>query len=101
MVADIDRRFILACAVTPANRPEEEAAPEMHADIGRQKLNVSELHIDRGYVNASTVSQVLDAGGEVLRKPWVARNSTGLFQTAEGLPRRHAAAHDHLARRRN
>lgn len=48
-------------------------------NIGRQKLNVSELHIDRGYVNASTVSQVLDAGGEVLCKPWVARNSTGLF----------------------
>lgn len=79
IAADIDSRLILACAVTPANRPEEEAAPELHADIERQKLNVTELHIDRGYVSASTVSQVLDAGGEVLCKPWVARNNAALF----------------------
>ncbi|HEX6260837.1 MAG TPA: hypothetical protein VFZ51_09300 [Woeseiaceae bacterium] len=68
MAADIDSRLILACAVNPANRPEEEAAPELHADIKRQKLKVTELHIDRGYVSASTVSQVLDAGGDVLCK---------------------------------
>jgi len=79
IAADIDTKLILACALTPANRPEEEAAPELHADIKRQKLNITELHIDRGYVNASTVTQVLDAGGEVLCKPWVARNSTALF----------------------
>jgi hypothetical protein len=79
IAADIDNRLILACAVTPANRPEEEAAPDMHADIERQNLNVTELHIDRGYVSASTVARVLDAGGEVLCKPWVARNSAALF----------------------
>jgi hypothetical protein len=79
IAADIDNQLILACAVTPANRPEEEAAPDMHADIERQKLKLTELHIDRGYVSASTVSQVLDAGGEVLCKPWVARNSAALF----------------------
>jgi hypothetical protein len=28
VAADIDTKLILACAVTPANRPEEEAAPE-------------------------------------------------------------------------
>jgi hypothetical protein len=74
LAADIDTRLILACAVTPANRPEEEAAPELEQDIGRQGLSISELHIDRGYVNASTVPLVLARGGQVLCKPWVARN---------------------------
>ncbi len=79
VAADIDSELILACSVTPANRPEEEAAPELQADIERQKLKIVELHIDRGYVNASTVTRVLKAGGEVLCKPWVARNSAALF----------------------
>jgi len=79
IAADLDSRLILACALTPANRPEEEAAPELQADIQHQKLNITELHIDRGYVNASTVAHVLDAGGEVLCKPWVARNNAARF----------------------
>lgn len=79
VAADIDTKLILACALTPANRPEEEAAPELQSDIERQKLGIAELHVDRGYINASTVNRVLNAGGEVLCKPWVARNSTALF----------------------
>jgi len=75
LAADIDTRLILACVVTPANRPEEEAAPELEQDIGRQGLNISELHVDRGYINASTASLVLARGGQVLCKPWVSRNS--------------------------
>jgi hypothetical protein len=42
-------------------------------------MRIAELHIDRGYINASTVSRVLDAGGDVLCKPWVARNRSALF----------------------
>ena len=79
LAADLDTKLILACAVTPANRPEEEAAPELQCDIERQKLRIAELHVDRGYINASTVGRVLDAGGEVLCKPWVARNNAALF----------------------
>jgi len=80
IAADIDTRLILACAITPANRPEEEAAPDLELDIQRQGLNIGELHIDRGYINASTVPLVLARGGQVLCKPWVARNSNaGLF----------------------
>jgi len=75
LAADLDTRLILACAITPANRPEEEAAPELEQDIGRQGVKISELHVDRGYINASTVPLVLARGGQVLCKPWVARNS--------------------------
>lgn len=38
---DTDTRLISSCAVTPANRPEEEAAPELALDIQRQGLSNS------------------------------------------------------------
>jgi hypothetical protein len=74
IATEMDSGLILACAVTPANRPEEEAAPLLQEDIGRQKRNIRELHIDRGYVASPVVSDVLDEGGEVICKPWIARN---------------------------
>lgn len=80
LAADIDTKLILACALTPANRPEEEAAPELEHDIERQNLRIVELHVDRGYINATTVERVLTHGGDVLCKHWVARNArAGLF----------------------
>ena len=33
IAADLDADLILACAITPANRPEEEAAPLLQQDI--------------------------------------------------------------------
>ncbi len=75
LAADVDTRLILACAVTPANRPEEEAAPELEQNIQRQGMEIKELHIDRGYISAITVPLVLVRGGQVLCKPGVARNS--------------------------
>lgn len=84
IAADIDTRLILSCAVTPANRPEGGAAPKLALDIQRQGLGIEQLHIDRGYINASTVPLVLARGGQVLCKPWVARNShAGLFTKSD------------------
>lgn len=74
IAADIDRDLILACAVTPANRPEEEAIPALQADIARQKLKIDELYIDRAYVNSTIVDEVLARKGEILCKPWNAKN---------------------------
>jgi hypothetical protein len=67
---DLDFPIIVACAVTPANRPEEEGALPMSIDIQRQKLRVTELHIDRAYVNSPVVNDVIAAGGTVFAKPW-------------------------------
>jgi hypothetical protein len=67
---DLDFHAIVACAVTPANRPEEEGAAPLAEDIRRQKLRLVELHIDRGYVNSPVVDEVFAAGGTVLAKPW-------------------------------
>jgi hypothetical protein len=74
IATDLDTDLILACAVTPANRPEEEAAPMLKADLERQGRRIAEMHVDRGYIASPVVGEVLAAGGAVICKPWVARN---------------------------
>lgn len=73
---DLDTGLILACAVTPANRPEAEAVPSLRADVcGTPDRNqIGELSVDRGYISSPIVSDVLERRGEVLCKPWVARS---------------------------
>jgi hypothetical protein len=69
--------LILACAVTPANRPEEEAAPLLRDDIKRlpgRRRTIDQLYVDRGYIGSVLVRDVLDRRGEIICKPWVARN---------------------------
>lgn len=70
---DLDSRAIVACAVTPANRPEEEGAAPIAEDIQRQGLHLVELHIDRAYVNSPVVASVIESGGNVFAKPWGVR----------------------------
>lgn len=82
IATDLDSDLILACAVTPANRPEEEAAPDLKADLERQGRRIAEMHIDRGYIASSVVPEVLADGGDVVCKPWVQRNGK-LFTKAD------------------
>ena len=67
----------MACAVAPANKPEQEAAEPLRDDITRQGHVIGELHIDRGYINAPLVDQVLERSGKVLCKPWRHQNKRG------------------------
>lgn len=77
---DLDLPLVLACAVTPANRPEEEGADPIASDIHRQGLVVAELHIDRAYVNSPVVDATMKAGGRVFAKPWpIPPRPSGLF----------------------
>jgi hypothetical protein len=63
--------LILACAVTPANRPEEEAGEPLKADIERQELGpIDELYIDCGYLSSPVVPAIRKAGGAVICRPW-------------------------------
>lgn len=78
LAADLDRDLILAAAVTPANRPEAEAAPVLQQDVERQGFQIGELYIDRGYINSPIVDDVLARRGEVVSKPWNTKNR-GLF----------------------
>lgn len=77
---DLDLPVIVACSVTPANRPEEEGAAPIAEDVQHQELYIAELHIDRAYVNSPVVGDVLRAGGQIFAKPWGQRaRSPGLF----------------------
>jgi hypothetical protein len=81
---DLDCPVIVACAVTPANRPEEEGATPIADDIGHQGLRLAELHIDRAYVNSPVVDAVLNDGGAVFAKPWGLRTRSNLFSKLDG-----------------
>ena len=74
IATDLDSDLILAGAITPANRPEDEAAPVLQRDIEQMGRGIAELNIDRGYIASPLVDEVLGTGGQVVCKPWVARN---------------------------
>jgi len=71
LATELEDDLILACAVTPANHPEDEAAEPLQADIERQELGpIDELYIDRGYLSSPVVAAILKAGGAVICRPW-------------------------------
>lgn len=83
IATDLTTNLILAAAITPANRPEAEAAVDLKADIERQKLSIEELHIDRGYVGSSIVRELLDDGAEVFCKAGFPANRHARFTKAD------------------
>jgi hypothetical protein len=76
IATDLDTDLIVACAVTPANRPEEEAAPDLKGDIERQGRAIWELYSDRGYIASAVVRRGAGRRRQVICKPWVPRNGT-------------------------
>lgn len=81
---DLDVPAIVACAVTPANRPEEEGAAPIAEDIERQGFTIEEAHVDRAYVNSPVITATLERGGAVFAKPWAQRaHRPGLFSKAD------------------
>jgi Transposase domain (DUF772)/Transposase DDE domain len=67
---DLDTDLVLSCAVTPANRPEEEATAALQEDMARLELFPDELFIDRAYLNSVLTEDVAESGGLILCKPW-------------------------------
>jgi hypothetical protein len=81
----LDSGLILACAMMPANRPEEEAADPIEQDLKHLfggELPIGSLYIDRGYINSSLVVHVLQQHGEIICRPWHARNGA-MFSKAQ------------------
>jgi hypothetical protein len=78
IACDLDTELIIACGITPANRPEVEAIPSLQADIAcyPSRNTIHQLSIDRGYIKSPLASEVFARGGEVLCKPWVSRNGS-------------------------
>jgi hypothetical protein len=82
IATDLDSGLILSRAITPANRPEDEAAPGLAGDIEKQGLEIGTLFIDRGYVKAALVDEVLGRGGEIVCRPWIPRSKRAFTKTA-------------------
>ena len=77
---DLDSELVVACAVTPANRPEEEATADLQEDMARQELFPEVLLIDRAYINSDLTADVLASGGNVVSRPWRGASvKAGLF----------------------
>src|SRR5260370_41704898 len=72
---DLDAKLVLACDVTAANKPEEEAAARLKQEIEAQGRRVGELHIDRGYIRSPVGPGRLDHGGQLRCKPWSGRHT--------------------------
>jgi hypothetical protein len=70
IATDLDTNLVIACAVTPANQPEQEALALMQPDITRHKRSIAEAHLDRGYVASPVVAQIARDGATVVCKPW-------------------------------
>jgi len=79
IAADLDSDLIVACAMTAANRPEDEATPQLAEDMKRQDIRIAELSVDRAYINSDLVQNVREEGGDVLCKPWSGRNNRADF----------------------
>jgi hypothetical protein len=83
VATDLDSSLVLACAVTPANVPEMEAANPLRQDVERQGIPISQLQIDRGYINSPSVDELRGLGASILCKPWVPHNvNKGAFTKA-------------------
>ena len=74
VATDLDRKAIVAAALTPANQPEHEALPLLKADIDAQGIHIVEAHFDRAYMASPAVQEIRDAGGDILCKPWKTKN---------------------------
>jgi len=82
IATDLDAGLIVAVAVTPANLPEQTAMPVLQDDLEHQRIEVSELYIDRGYITSDFVEQVIANRGEVICRPWQFSNR-GLFAKSD------------------
>jgi Transposase DDE domain len=81
VVRDIERPFILAATVRPANEPEHLAADILRPEV--EALGpVVEFHIDRGYLASQWTAQLDMARVAVIAKPWSVRNGTRFPKTA-------------------
>lgn len=70
--ADLDTNLIVACAITPANKPEADALPAIVEDVARygERNAIGSLHIDRGYLASAAVRSLASEGIPIVSKPW-------------------------------
>jgi len=83
LAVDLDAPgLVCAVAITAANKPERVAASELFADVERLGVTVSELYIDRGYLDDEAIEVRREGGMGVHCKPFPLRNGV-LFSKSD------------------
>jgi transposase len=73
VLRDLDSALVVAVGVTPANLPEATVTEAIQADLKHAGLDLSELHIDRGYLSSDWIRHRPD-DLRVFCKAWTVRN---------------------------
>lgn len=80
VLRDLDIGVVRAVGLTLANAPEASVTSELDVDLKAQKVNITELHIDRAYLSSSWVKQrSLDL--QIFCKAWPVRNASRFSKT--------------------
>jgi len=78
---DLDTGLIRAVGVTPANMPEASVTESISADLAKQAVSLTELHIDQAYLSSHLVRERSDEL-EVYCKAWPVRESKRFHKQA-------------------
>lgn len=84
VLRDLDSELVRAVGVTPANAPEASVTGGISGDLGRQGVELSELHIDRAYLSSELVRE-RSPELEVYCKAWRVSNGEHFPKTAFSL----------------
>ena len=79
ILRDLDEQLILAADVRPANEPEHHALEPMLIASELQDRQLSELHIDRGYLGSEWIAWLDARETPLVCKPWPAQAVKGHF----------------------
>jgi Transposase DDE domain len=86
---DLDTGLIRAVGITPANAPEASVTREISADLERQHVMVTELHIDRAYLSSHLVRE-RSAELTIYCKAWPVRSGKYFHKQAFTLDWQHS-----------
>lgn len=81
ILKDLDSGLVRAVGVTAANQPEAQVTAQLQADLERQGVQLSELHIDRAYLSSDWVRE-RSKDLQVYCKAWPVRNGPYYQKTA-------------------
>ena len=84
VLRDLDRGLVPAVGLTPANAPEATVTAAIAADLARQPLTLTELHIDRAYLSSALVRE-RPPGLAIYCKAWPVQGGPPFPKTAFAL----------------
>ena len=73
---DLDTELIVACSVTPGNRPEAEGADGLKKDLERyaDRKTPNEILVDHGYIQSGMIDDAEKVGAAIVCRPWNPKN---------------------------